>query len=138
MARASSQQQPSSGVPPEQALVTPATRPEVLLALQHQQATQAIHNECAGIRQDIGALKAEIETLKTSSGTMGTDVGGIKRFHNIVIGVVIGVAAVIGVIWYFMGSKVSTLMEMADERQVEKLHAADEAKKPPANPKDSN
>jgi hypothetical protein len=132
MARQSNQTQPSQATPPEQALVTPATRPEVLLALQHQQAVQAFNSECAGIRQELGSLGARIDALKKDSATNSDDMKAIKRLHHIGIGIFIAVAFLLTVVWYFVGSKVGTLLMMADERQITDLHKMDE-KSAPAN-----
>lgn len=126
MARPVQQQpQPEGATTPEQALVTPAVRPEVLLALQHQQSTQAINNECAQIRQEIGSLSAQIAAMKSDLMAAATGISGIQRTHHIGIGVAIAISVLIGAIWYFVGSKFSTLLLMADERQVSDMHKAD-------------
>lgn len=131
MARQTNQQQPSQATP-EQALVTPATRPEVLLALQHQQATQALNGECAAIRQEVGSLDARMIALKTDLTSTSTEVAGIKRVHHIAIGVVAVVSLALGGVWYVVKSKIDTLLMMADERQVFDRHKDDKATLPPA------
>jgi len=94
----------------------------MLLALQQHQSTQAINSECAAIRQEIGALKAQVDGLKTGLGDTSKDVSGIRRTHHIALGVFLAISVLIGVLWYFVGSKVSTLLVMADERQISDLH----------------
>jgi hypothetical protein len=117
MARPTKPLQPEQGVPVEQALVTPAYRPEVLLALQQQQSSQAINNECALIRQEIGSLRGELQGIKDTQTITSGAINSLKRFHHIVIGVVIAVAGLITVIWFLVGSKVTTLLKVADEKQ---------------------
>jgi hypothetical protein len=125
MARQTNPQPPEQGVPAEQALITPAVRPEVLLALQQQQASQAINNECALIRQEIGRLRGELQGVKdVQTGTSG-EIASLKKFHHIVIGIVIAAAALISVVWYFAGSKFSTLLKMAEETQFCEAHPAE-------------
>ena len=113
--------------PAEHALTTPNVRPEVLLALQQNQSAQAINNECAAIRQEIGAMKAGIVGLKGALKEHGDSVSGIRKTHHIVLGVGLAIAALIGVVWYLIGHKVSTLLTMADEREISHLHKPDSA-----------
>ncbi|MDO7834927.1 hypothetical protein Q4610_07685 [Sphingobium sp. HBC34] len=124
--RTSPQTPPNQATPSEQPLVTPAlgAMPEMLLALQQAQAAQALNSECAAIRQELGILKAEVANAKTAIDESAKDISGIKRVHHIVVGAFLVISVALGLVWWAIGGKVTTLLKMADERQV-----ADDKKK---------
>lgn len=128
MARPTKPLQPEQGVPSEQALVTPAFRPEVLLALQQQQSSQAINNECALIRQEIGSLRGELQGVKDTQTSISVVIGALQRFHHIVIGVLIAASVLLSLciagVWFFAGAEVRTLLRMADDQQYIESHPA--------------
>ena len=114
MARRTLQKRPDTSVPAEQALVTPQdTLPAVAQILHGQQQNQ--------ILQDIGAFKAEIGNLKASEADLRGDIGDLKKLANRLAGILIGAGFVItllgGIVWFLAGSKVSTLLKMADDQQ---------------------
>lgn len=129
MARPTKTQQPELGGPGEQALVTPTMmRPEVLLAMQHQQSNQAIHNECASIRQELGMLRGELQGLKDANNQAASSIRKLERFHSIVLGFALAISVLIGGLWYFVGSKISTLLELADSQQFVERYGEQEVK----------
>ena len=115
---------PNTATPGDQALVTPSNRPDVLLAVQHTQAMQTLHNECANIRQELGGVQAEIALLKAEKMRLIEELGQLKDLRNQIIGGLVVLGAVIGVAWFFVAPTWSTLQTMASEYQV---HKADKA-----------
>ena len=77
---------PNTATPGDQALVTPANRPDVLLAIQHTQAVQTLHQECANIRQDLGTIRAEVAALKVSKTALENDIQELKHLRSKIIG----------------------------------------------------
>lgn len=115
---------PNTATPVDQALVTPANRPEVLLAVQHTQAVQTLHSECASIRQEIGGLQSEVATLKTDKVRLETDISDLKHLRSKLVGgaIVLGLlaAGLITFCWYFIGPTWVTVQKMAAEYEVHK------------------
>lgn len=120
MPRRNIQQQPNpAGTTPQQALVTPVSQPEVLLAVQMQNMVQSLHHECASIRQELGTAQGAISSLETRALTAETRLGRIRKFHYVAIGVIICLSALGAVLL----PDVSTLKDMAADRQYAIRHA---------------
>jgi hypothetical protein len=108
--------QPEQGVPGEQALVSPASWPGELAAL-HQQSSQAIHNECALIRQEIGLLKGELTGLAVIQTTQSGKIEKLERIYHIGIGIIIAASILMSIVWYLTKFDLDTLLQMAHRQQ---------------------
>lgn len=126
---------PDSAVTPEQALGTPVSVPEVLRVLQQQQEQQALVSQIGALRQELGSLQGQLKGMETILKKADEDIEKLKRFHNVVLGIGLAITVLIGGLWYVVGTKVSTLLTMADGQQYLEAHPElehkVELKKPP-------
>lgn len=121
MARQTRTAQPESALPLERPMMTSGLRPEHL-------QLDTLNRELSSLQKSVERAVVTTESLQSKIDEMGKQISEVDKFHQRVIGggkvAALVVVIVISLLSWLLGSKVSTLLQMADERQVQQLHGS--------------
>lgn len=114
---------PPDATPQEQALVPPQRGPEDLIYRMHR---------------EMGEVKAELLNLRKCSDEHAAEVKSLRSAQFWLKGALAVVTAAVVIVGFFISGKITTLLKMADERQVQDAAADRGSASAPIQPPDVN